>query len=106
MVTFYFDTTAIVKRYHKEIGSDVLDRVFELKVGLVISFWTILEFVVAFSFMVRRKELSREAFNTVISLFLKEVLDMFIVTSVNDELVASATLIAIKQLCRQQIVFN
>jgi predicted nucleic acid-binding protein len=106
MVTFYFATSAIVKRYHKEIGSDVLDRIFELKVGLAISFWTILEFVFAFSFMVRRKELSREAFNTVISLFLKEVLDMFIVTSVNDELVASATLIAIKQLCRQQIVFN
>jgi predicted nucleic acid-binding protein len=96
MVTFYFDTSAIVKRYHKEIGSDVLDRIFELKVGFVTSLWTILEFIVAFSFMVRRKELSRETFNTVISLFLKEVLDMFIITSVNDELIASATLMATK----------
>ena len=92
----FLNTSAIVKRYHKEIGSDVLDRVFKLKAGFVTSLWTVLEFVVAFSFMVRRKELSRETFNTVISLFLKEVLDMFIVTSVNDELIASATLMATK----------
>jgi predicted nucleic acid-binding protein len=75
----FLNTSAIIKRYHKEIGSDVLDRIFKLKAGFVTSFWTVLEFVVAFSFMVRRKELSREVFNTVISLFLKEVLDMFII---------------------------
>lgn len=46
--------------------------------------------------MVRRKELSREAFSTVTSLFLKEFLSMFVIASVNDELVASATLIATK----------
>jgi predicted nucleic acid-binding protein len=92
----FLNTSAIVKRYHKEIGSDVLNRIFKLKAGFVTSFCTILEFIVAFSFMVRRKELSRETFNTVISLFLKEVLDMFIVTSVNDELIASATLMATK----------
>jgi len=96
MVTFYFDTSAIVKRYHREVGSDVLDRIFELKDGFATSFWTILEFIVAFSFMVRRNELSREAFSTVTSLFLKEVLGMFAITSVNDELVASAALIATK----------
>ena len=75
----FLDTSAIVKRYHKEVGSDVLDRIFELEAGFVTSLWTVLEFIVAFSFMVRRKELSRETFNTVISLFLKEVLDMFII---------------------------
>jgi len=96
MVTFYFDTSAIVKRYHREVGSDVLDRIFELKDGFATSFWTILKFIVAFSFMVRRNELSREAFSTVTSLFLKEVLGMFAITSVNDELVASAALMATK----------
>jgi predicted nucleic acid-binding protein len=29
MVTLYFDTSAIVKRYHKEKGSDTLDKIFE-----------------------------------------------------------------------------
>ena len=31
MATFYFDTSAIVKRYHKEPGSEVLDKISELK---------------------------------------------------------------------------
>lgn len=31
MPTFYFDTSAIIKRYHKELGSEVLDKIFELK---------------------------------------------------------------------------
>jgi len=97
MITFYFDTSAIVKRYHTETGSEVLDRIFELKEhGFVTSYWTILEFTVAFSVRTRRKELSRDAFNLVISRFLRDVLDKFIITSVNDELVASATPLAVK----------
>jgi len=97
MVTFYFDTSAIVKRYHKELGSEVLDKIFEAKEhGFALSFWTILEFTVVFSARMRRKTLSRHAFNTVISRFLKDVLDMFAVTSVTDELIASATPLAIK----------
>jgi len=97
MVTFYFDTSAMVKRYHEEVGSEILDKIFEFKEhGFAVSFWTILEFTVAFSARMRRKELSRDAFNTVVSRFLKDVLDTFAVTSVNDELIASATPLAIK----------
>lgn len=56
MVVFYFDTSAIVKRYHKEIGSEILDKIFELKEhGFVTSFWTILEFIVTFSVKARRR---------------------------------------------------
>lgn len=97
MVTFYFDTSALVKRYRKEAGSDVLDKIFELTdYSFATSFWTILEFVVAFSTRMKRGALSGEAFNTVVSRFLKDVLDRFAITSVNDELIASATSIAIK----------
>lgn len=97
MVTFYFDTSAIVKNYHKEAGSEILDKIFELKEhGFATSLWTILEFTVAFSAKTRRKEVSREDCNMVISRFLKDVLDRFAITSVNDELVASATPLAVK----------
>lgn len=69
MVTFYFDTSAIVKRYHKEIGSEILDKIFEVKEhGIALSFWTILEFTVAFSARMRRKALSRHAFNSYLTL--------------------------------------
>jgi len=97
MVTFYFDTSAIVKRYRKEVGSEILDKMFERKeLGFTISFWSILEFIVAFSTRIRREELSREALDAVVSRFLKDVLDRFAITSVNDELVASATPLATK----------
>jgi predicted nucleic acid-binding protein len=97
MATFYFDTSAIVKRYHKEIGSEILDRIFELKGhAFAISFWCILEFTVVFSNKLRKGELSREAFNAAISLFFRDVLERFIVVSVDDELVASAVSLAVK----------
>ncbi|MBS7626597.1 type II toxin-antitoxin system VapC family toxin [Candidatus Bathyarchaeota archaeon] len=96
MVTFYFDTSAIVKRYRKEIGSEVLDKIFERKDAFTISFWSVLEFIVTFSTRMRRGDLSRDAFNVVVSRFLKDVLDRFAITTVNDELVASATLLAVK----------
>jgi len=97
MATFYFDTSAIVKRYHKKLGSEVLDRISGLKGHVfAISFWTVLEFIVAFSAKTRRRELSREAFNIAVSRFLKDILDRFTIISVNDELVALAASLAVK----------
>jgi predicted nucleic acid-binding protein len=97
MFIFYFDTSAIVKIYHKELGSDVVDRILESKEhGFAISFWTVLEFMVAFSAKRKRKGLSEEALRVTISRFLKDILDKFTVRSVNDELVASAISIANK----------
>lgn len=57
---------------------------------------SVLEFIVAFSTRMKRKALSREAFNAVISHFLKDVLDRFVIMSVNDELIASAAPLAVK----------
>jgi predicted nucleic acid-binding protein len=97
MAIFYFDTSAIVKRYHKEVGSEVLDEIFEFNGHMfTISFWCILEFIVVFSTHIRKGKLSRETFNTVVSCFLKDVLDRFTITSVNDKLVTSAIPLAVK----------
>ncbi|MGB9659240.1 MAG: type II toxin-antitoxin system VapC family toxin [Nitrososphaerales archaeon] len=63
MVIFYFDTSAIVKRYHKELGSNVVDKIFEFKEhGFAISFWTVLEFMVAFSAKRKKKAIIRRSF--------------------------------------------
>ncbi|PUA31203.1 MAG: hypothetical protein B9J98_07335 [Candidatus Terraquivivens tikiterensis] len=97
MANFYFDTSAIVKRYRKEVGSGVLDKIFELKGhAFTISFWCILEFTVVFSTRMRRGALSRKAFNAVVSHFLKDVLERFAIISVNDELIALATPLAVR----------
>ncbi len=97
MVVFYFDTSAIVKRYHKELGSEVVDRLFEAEGhGLAISFWTVLEFTVVLSARRRRKQISDEVFNATIARFLKDVLDRFTIRAVDDEAVASAIQVAMK----------
>ncbi|MEM2998265.1 MAG: type II toxin-antitoxin system VapC family toxin [Thermoproteota archaeon] len=72
MIAFYFDTSALIKRYRKEAGSEVLDKVFKLEEhGFTTCFWTILEFIVAFSARRRKGELSGEAFNMLVSSFSK-----------------------------------
>lgn len=97
MIAFYFDTSALIKRYRKEAGSEVLDKVFKLEEpGFTTCFWTILEFIVAFSARRRRGELSREAFNMLVSRLLKDVLDRFIIIGIDDELVTSAASLAVK----------
>ena len=87
MIVFYFDTSALVKRYRREAGSEALDRVFKLEKPFATCFSTVLEFIVAFSAR-RRGELSGETFNMLVSRFLKDVLDRFIVLSVDDEIAA------------------
>jgi len=97
MVTFYFDTSAIVKRYRKEQGSELLDKMFNLKEKrFATSLWTVLEFISAFSRLAKGGLISNNAFKKVVSRFLKDVRDIFMVISVNDELVALATSLATK----------
>ena len=44
----------------------------------------------------RRKKLSREAFDMVISRFIKDLLDRFTITGVDDELIAMAIPLSVK----------
>ncbi len=48
MKYFFCDTSAIVKRYHEEKGTDYIDRLFEGGDKIVISVLTIIETVSAF----------------------------------------------------------
>ena len=47
MKYFFCDTSAIVKRYHEEKGTDYIDRLFEGGDKIVISVLTIIETVSA-----------------------------------------------------------
>jgi len=47
---YFFDTSAIVKRYHREDGSDLIDRLFaESDAEFIISDISIIEFYSALS---------------------------------------------------------
>ncbi|ETW98929.1 MAG: hypothetical protein ETSY2_41925 [Candidatus Entotheonella gemina] len=60
---YFFDTSALLKRYHPEIGSEVVDAVFDLAVAVrVISDISIIEIYSAFARHVRVGDVTREDF--------------------------------------------
>ncbi len=60
---YFFDTNALVKRYHREAGTDVVDAAFEDKDATrVISDISVIEFYSAFAKKVRMGEITKEDF--------------------------------------------
>jgi len=92
----YFDTSAIVKRYHTELGTEIVDGLFELPgVGLITSLWTVLEFIAALSAKKKRKELSAHALGAAISDFSKEIEDRFTLRELESNYLWSAARLAL-----------
>lgn len=67
MTVFYLDTSAIVKRYRTEEGTEFIDRLFEKieksKHRLATSFLSVLEFISALRRLLKAKEITRETFS-------------------------------------------
>jgi len=67
---YFLDTSAIVKRYHREDGSDLIDRLFAVSdAEFVISDISIIEFYSALSLKVRVGEIDEENFMSLRKLF-------------------------------------
>ncbi len=50
MSTYFFDTSALVKRYHREIGTEIVDAAFDDKNATkIISDISVIEFYSAFA---------------------------------------------------------
>jgi uncharacterized protein with PIN domain len=63
----FFDTSALVKRYHREVGTDVVDAAFASKdVTRMISDMTAIECYSAFAKKVRTGEITEEDFRETI----------------------------------------
>lgn len=74
MSKYFFDTSAIVKRYHREDGSDLIDRLFaESDAEFVISDISIIEFYSALSLKVRVGEIYEENFVSLRKLFSQDI---------------------------------
>jgi len=71
---YFLDTSAIVKRYHREDGSDLIDRLFaESDAEFVISDISIIEFYSALSLKVRVGEIDEENFMSLRKLFSQDI---------------------------------
>ena len=74
MSKYFFDTSAIVKRYHREDGSDLIGRLFaESDAEFVISDISIIEFYSALSLKVRVGEIDEENFMSLRKLFSQDI---------------------------------
>ena len=67
----FFDTSALVKRYHQEKGTDVVDVAFEQEGVRIISDVSVIEFFSAFAKKVRTGEITKEDFQVTIISLLK-----------------------------------
>jgi len=76
-MSFYFlDTSALVKRYHLELGTEIVDAVFaENNSTKMISDLGVIEFYSTFAKKVRTGELSDAAFHSAIRLLAQDFQD-------------------------------
>lgn len=74
MNIYFLDTSALVKRYHREEGSDKLDRLFEEPdAKFIISDISIIEFYSAIALKVRTGEIDEANFTSLRKLFSQDI---------------------------------
>ncbi len=71
---YFFDTSALVKRYHREVGADIVDAAFADKdASKIISDISVIEFYSAFAKKVRTGEVTAEDFRETIKAIAEDV---------------------------------
>src|SRR3989454_12256366 len=74
MKVYFLDTSALVKRYHQERGSEVIDTVFrEQDRRIIISDLSVIELGSALAKKVREGEITVENYHRAIGLFCQDV---------------------------------
>lgn len=71
---YFFDTSALVKRYHREVGTDVVDAAFDNKDATkMISDFSVIEFYSAFARKVRTEEITEDDFRKTIKEIAEDI---------------------------------
>jgi predicted nucleic acid-binding protein len=70
----FFDTSALVKRYHQEKGTDVVDVAFDQEGIRIISDISVIEFFSAFAKKVKTGEITKEDFQVTIKELADDIL--------------------------------
>lgn len=79
MALLFFDTSALVKRYYEEPGTDVVDAMIEGDGTVVISSLSVVETVSAFRRKYNRTGISESRVNDLLSAFFEEALTKFVI---------------------------
>lgn len=87
MASYFFDTSALVKRYHEEAGTQAVDEILERDdVDILISSLTVIESVSAFRRKYNRGETSKSEMEQLIAVFFREALDEFVILPMEESL--------------------
>ena len=79
MALLYFDTSALVKRYYEEPGTEAVDALIEGDDTVVISSLSVVETVSAFRRKYNRTGISEPRVNDLLSAFFEEALTKFVI---------------------------
>ncbi len=99
---FYFlDTSALVKRYHAEKGTETVDKIFsEEDKAIVISSICITEMVSAMSRKKEEKAISKEDLDVALSKFFHDVIRDFLVLELDDGHIKDSIVLVLKHNLR------
>lgn len=87
MPSYFFDTSALVKRYHEEEGTDTVDEILDRDgVKVLISSLIVIETVSAFRRKYNRGEVSESEMEQLIAVFFQEALDEFLILPMEESL--------------------
>jgi predicted nucleic acid-binding protein len=85
MPYYFFDTSALVKRYHDEVGTDTVDSVIEDEANTtVISSLAVIEATSAFRKRYNSGDLSEAGMRDLLTTFFDEALNDFVIVPMND----------------------
>ncbi|WP_424018051.1 type II toxin-antitoxin system VapC family toxin [Halorientalis pallida] len=82
----FFDTSALVKRYYEEPGTEVVDGLIESDDSTVISSLSIIETVSAFRRKYNRNEIAKDEMESLLSAFFSEALDDFVIVPIEESM--------------------
>jgi predicted nucleic acid-binding protein len=89
--TYFCDTSAIIKLYHAEIGTDYMESIFsDNQCVIMISELTLVEFDSSVSKKVRTGDITESAKNEAIKNFKKDCQDRFFVNPLDSKIIRSA----------------
>lgn len=87
MGTYFFDTSALVKRYHEEDGTEQVDEMLDDEdADVLLSSLTVVESVSAFRRKHNRREISESEMEQLVGVFFREALDDFVIIPLEESL--------------------
>jgi uncharacterized protein len=97
MPRYFFDTSALIKLYHQEDGTETVDQLVEKdQPTIVVSDLTVVEMVSALAKKVRTQEITAETFHTAVAAFEQDV------TAFENHATTPTIMLAARQLLKKR----